>query len=226
MGRRLVGRILYQEKRGRMKTLTVLANKYRSDKGTKGEGSHGYTKEYSKYFPKNIGSLLEIGVAKGASALMWKEYYPEAEIHLFDLFKDPEHVTMDWCRQNGFYPYQGDQNYVEDYDQIAQQFDVIVDDGSHRADHMLISFKHLFVNNLKPEGLYAIEDTHCNKDRFYDGGLVTQFSETPLGTFKRLLEGGYIENPYFEHVDYHHFEYFIKDIKILAKEKLILIWKR
>jgi hypothetical protein len=37
-------------------------------------------------------------------------------------------------------------------------FDVIVDDGSHRAQHVIPSFVYLFPHALKPGGVYVIED--------------------------------------------------------------------
>jgi hypothetical protein len=52
--------------------------------------------------------------------------------------------------------FHGDQSKIEDLDQlltvknIKKNLDLIVDDGSHYPEHQKISFKHLFINGLKP----------------------------------------------------------------------------
>ena len=54
-------------------------------------------------------------------------------------------------------------------------FDIIIDDGSHRNDDMVISFETLFPV-LKCGGMYVVEDLHCcywydegnKKNRFID----------------------------------------------------------
>jgi len=203
------------------KTLATIAKKTKTDKL-----SHGYIPEYEKYLPKKIDTLLEIGVAFGASALMWNEYYESADIHIFDLFKDPDHVSPKWCRSNFLIPYKGDQGNLSDLAQITNQMDIVIDDGSHYPQHMLISFKHLFHNNLVSGGIYSIEDTHCNKDPFFNGGYVTKFEETPLWMFKNYLETGELVNPYFNSGENEAFKNMIKDVKILVDEKLILIWRK
>lgn len=205
----------------RKPTLSTIAKKYRSDKGL-----HGYLKEYQKRLPKRMNSLLEIGVAMGQSALMWKEFYPKAEIHLLDLFKDPDHVPFEWAAQNGFTAYKGDQSYLTDLAKIQNQFDVIIDDGSHNAQDQIISFKHLFHNNLLSGGVYSIEDCHCNKDPFYYGGYVKRFEDTPLWMFKNFIETGALTNPYLNEGEQAVFKSLIKDVKILCDDKLILIWRK
>lgn len=88
-----------------MKTLTELANKYKSDKGTDsvalreawGRGDkdevHGYSEYYEKLFKhyKNLPiNILEIGIADwrcpGASLKIWYDYFPLANIVGFDNF--------------------------------------------------------------------------------------------------------------------------------------------
>lgn len=88
-----------------MKTLTELANKYKSDKGTDvvalreawGRGDkdevHGYSLYYDKLFKpyQNLSiDFLEIGIADwrcpGSSLKMWYEYFPLATIYGFDNF--------------------------------------------------------------------------------------------------------------------------------------------
>lgn len=202
--------------------LTEIAAKHSTDKN-----EHGYIKHYDQYLPAQCRSLLEIGAAKGASALMWREFYPDCDIHLLDLFLNPDFVSVKWCREHFFVPHQGDQGSLKVLASIDNQFQVIIDDGSHRADHQLISFKHLFFNNLVSGGLYAIEDCHCNKLPFYWGdGAVTMFEYTALHMFKVLKETGDLSNPYFNEGETEIFKTLIDKIEILEDEKLILIWRK
>lgn len=88
-----------------MKTLTELANKYKSDKGTDaialreawGRGMkdevHGYSLQYDKLFRpyKDMHiNFLEVGIADwrcpGASLKMWYEYFTNAQIYGYDNF--------------------------------------------------------------------------------------------------------------------------------------------
>ena len=53
-----------------MKQLTLLANKYGTDKGTMFRECHGYTEIYEDYIKKFIGKrprILEIGIEDGNS---------------------------------------------------------------------------------------------------------------------------------------------------------------
>lgn len=202
--------------------LIDLASEYGTDKL-----EHGYLPHYQQHLPSSCRSLLEIGAARGASALMWREYYPDCDIHLLDLFLNPDFVSVKWCREHFFVPHQGDQGSLKVLASIQQQFEVIIDDGSHRADHQLISFKHLFFNNLISGGLYAIEDCHCNKLPFYWGdGAVTMFEYTALHMFKVLKETGELSNPYFTGEEIEIYNSIIDRIEILEQDKLILIWRK
>lgn len=202
--------------------LEELAAKYKTDKL-----EHGYLPHYEQHLPTTCRSLLEIGAAKGASAMMWREHYPDCDIHLLDLFLDASHVSVKWCREHFFVPHQGDQGSLKVLAAIQEQFDVIIDDGSHRADHQLISFKHLFFNNLVSGGIYSIEDTHCNSLPFYWGdGAVTMFEYTALHMFKTLKETGELINPYFNGEEIEIYKSIIDRVEILEQDKLILIWRK
>jgi hypothetical protein len=158
---------------------------------------------------------------------MWRDYFPDCDIHILDLFLNPEFVSAKWCRENFFVPHQGDQGNLKVLADIHNQFQVIIDDGSHRADHQLISFKHLFINSLVSGGVYAIEDCHCNKLPFYWGdGAVTMFEYTALAMFQKWNETGEIVNPYFNDGEVEVFKSLIEQVKIVEDEKLILIWRK
>lgn len=188
--------------------------------GTDKVGHHEYAAAYAQCLPDKCRSMLEIGVAKGASAGMWDSFYghEELDLYLLDLYLDPDHVSPRWVRNRGWTPIVGDQSDMGTLSAIRAQFDVIIDDGSHRADHMLISFKHLFMNNLKGGGLYVIEDLNCNKYPFYYGGAVINYSDTPLYMLKDFINYGEIVNPYFNEGEASVFKSLIKGVKIFDEE--------
>ena len=67
-----------------MKTLTEIAKKYNTDKGS----YHTFTDFYAEHFDNirnDVLSLLEIGILRGASLKMWHDYFINAEIYGIDI---------------------------------------------------------------------------------------------------------------------------------------------
>lgn len=147
-------------------TLEQLAVKYGTDKL-----QHGYIPYYERHLPKNPARILEIGCLTGASIRMWREYFPDAEIHCLDLFeehKEPDDIpgVIYWKGS------QTDQYILEQLRRI--HFDVIIDDGSHNSRDQLITFWSLWGCC----DLYVVEDLHCGFDDPYRQGLP--YTETML----------------------------------------------
>lgn len=155
--------------------LIELAEKYGTDKA-----GHGYLPHYATHLPKKCSRLLEIGAFQGASLRMWKDLYPDAEIVCFDLFLDPDNISKKDVEKMGVKAYQGDQGYERDLGQIEGEFDVIIEDGSHRSDHQIITLQALWPK-VKPGGVYVVEDLHCCNEPFYWAGDVKRFEDTLLG---------------------------------------------
>lgn len=140
-----------------MRTLNEIATELGTDKASFG---HNYVEKYerqlSEYKDKPF-KLLEIGVDKGYSIKMWKEYFPKAEIHAIDIVDKTEYAED---RVNILIGSQNDVKFLEDTNKQFGPFDVIIDDGSHINEDMTISFVTLFPL-LKPGGLYIVEDLHA-----------------------------------------------------------------
>jgi SAM-dependent methyltransferase len=104
-------------------------------------------------------SLLEVGVNKGGSLLLWRDYFTRGQIFGVDLHP-PANLSDSSGRIRVF---QGDQGNITQMDKIASEaspsgFDIIVDDASHIGTLTAATFQTLFYNHLKPGGLYSIED--------------------------------------------------------------------
>lgn len=141
----------------RLEKLIALAEKYGTDKL-----SHGYLPFYAQHLPENPKKILEIGVKEGASISMWRELFPDTEIHGLDLFEEfPFPLTDEaiWHKGN-----QVDHLLLEQL--RKEDFDVIIDDGSHNSRDQMMTFYGLF--NGKH---YFIEDVHCCRESFYRDGL-------------------------------------------------------
>lgn len=132
--------------------LSWLASVYGSDKGVT---AHQYVDLYEQLLAphrREYTRVLEIGIYKGASLLMWREFFPNAEVFGLDI----EHVDVPGPRITTL---QGDQSAAETLERLRAlgPFDLIVDDGSHKAEHILATFAGLY-DSVKPGGWYVIED--------------------------------------------------------------------
>jgi hypothetical protein len=99
-------------------------------------------------------NLIEIGIHHGASLKTWEVYFPNATIIGVDV--EPS------CRRHVRGRVQveiGSQDDPEFLAMVAAKYPprVIIDDGSHRADHQIFSFEQLFPA-LAPGGCYIVED--------------------------------------------------------------------
>ena len=117
------------------------------DKGTQ----HSYIELYAQYIQPGIDSLLEIGVWEGQSLAMWEEYLPGTRVVGLDIDLSRLRYEVD-ARSC-------DATSRESIDDalLNEQFDVIIDDGSHRVFDQIASFDILWPR-VKPGGHYFIED--------------------------------------------------------------------
>ncbi|MGH9904926.1 MAG: class I SAM-dependent methyltransferase [Pyrinomonadaceae bacterium] len=132
-----------------------------------------YLEKYEKHFEGLVDRdirLLELGVYRGGSLLLWRDYFEKGLIVGLDInpidLHDPTGRIRTYCGK------QQDTNLL---DHIAREaapegFDVVIDDCSHIGELTRISFWHLFDNHLKPGGLYVIEDWSTGYwDSWFDG---------------------------------------------------------
>ena len=98
--------------------------------------------------------VLELGVYRGASLELWHKYFhSESTIVGIDIdpackaFDRPEHHVH--VRVGG----QEDGEFLKALIEEFGVFDVIIDDGSHMASHMIASFNHLLADGLSDDGI-------------------------------------------------------------------------
>jgi hypothetical protein len=104
--------------------------------------------------------LLEIGVQNGGSLETWGAYFANSE-KIIGCDKDLRCANLQFENPK-ISLIIDDANSHFGFEKILANapFDIIIDDGSHLSEDILVSFFNYF-QILKPGGVYIIEDTHA-----------------------------------------------------------------
>lgn len=194
IARRVIGErgwALLRRAAGREPDLTALARHFHTDKW----GDHRYTPHYEHHFAKLRRKpirLLEIGIGGyartgdgGSSLRMWKSFFPKGQIVGLDI-EDKSFVDEPRIRT-----YRGDQSDPELLRRIVSEsgrFDIIIDDGSHRPEHVQATFDVLFPL-LADDGVYVVEDTQTSYWPEWGGQEAIDDPGTSMAMLKRLADG-------------------------------------
>ena len=132
-----------------MKISEILAT-YSTDKVNGHCYGDFYDDLFSKYDREAPLNILEIGTQKGGSLCAWQDYFPNATITGLDIVD----VVKPEYKREGI-------NYitcdVKDY-ATGQSFDIIIDDGSHFLEDVLIAVKKFKLNK---GGVMVVEDVQA-----------------------------------------------------------------
>jgi hypothetical protein len=147
-----------------MKSLEEISLHYESDKGNV---YHGYLSIYEKYFSKyrdTLENFLEIGLWKGESIKMWREYFNVGNLVGADIL-DLSHIKL-----HNTQIHMCDQSSREDLENLVKktynQYDIIIDDGGHMMHQQQITLGVMF-KYLKSGGVFVIEDLHTSGNPYY-----------------------------------------------------------
>ncbi len=175
--------------------LTPLADEWGTDKGTRG---HHYTEVYDRFFfpiRQEARKVLEIGVLKGASLRMWRDYFPHAFVYGVDI-EDTRSVDSDRIRT--FVADQANRTQLQKViDATGSDFDLIVDDGGHTMEQQQVSFGFLFPH-VRPGGYYVIEDVHTSLYSLYrdEYGATPGGENTTLAMIDGFIRTGVVDSRY------------------------------
>lgn len=126
---------------------------------------HNYFPIYYKHFAKFKNSpvnILEIGVDKGGSLKMWKEFFGDkAQIFGVDILED--------CKkyqdiENGIHIIIGDQSDPRFWQKTIPtlpKIDILIDDGGHMTKQQIVTFNECY-DKISDDGIYLVEDLHTN----------------------------------------------------------------
>ena len=146
-------------------TLDELGLKHDTDKSS---GFHGYLTHYEDvlgYLRDEPIELLEVGVWAGGSIRMWAEFFSNGHVTGVD-------VDLCWALPLG--PLEGQYrvnvtllehniHVITDWLSDDQRFDVVIDDGSHSPEDIMVTWTHLWPR-VKPGGYLVIEDLDVQPD--------------------------------------------------------------
>ena len=168
-----------------------------------------YFKFYDKYFSKfrnHKCKVLEIGVYKGGSLQMWKNYFAKDSL-IVGMDMNPE--CSSYTEEN-IEVFIGDQSSRQDLNKLIEKygkFDVIIDDGSHIAEHQIASFEYL-IDYLNDDGVYLVEDVIGDRD---DEVVIENFTSFTRKIINNLSDHFYNPNKpitkYTKHIEGIYFHY-------------------
>lgn len=169
-----------------MKTLREI---YSSHKGKVSDKWDYYLDQYSeKLLPIKDQSinLLEIGIQNGGSLEIWSKFFPNHNsIVGCDINPKCEKLVYDSTKIKVIV---GDANHEQTKEKIidlSAEYDLVIDDGSHRSSDIVKSFVNYFPL-LKDDGIYIIEDLHCSYWSTFEGGLF--FPGSAVTFFKKIID--------------------------------------
>jgi hypothetical protein len=169
-------------------TLEDLAKKYGTDKYI-----HRYCSHYEAVLlplkNENI-RLLEIGVDRGWSMRMWRDFFPRAElvgvdvvINKHDLKESEADIkSVDFDNQDE----------VKNFAKSSGNFDVIIDDGGHSMRQQQYALNFLW-DLVKPGGYFIMEDMHTSLYNYYPKRNIDR-DPTTLDLIRSLESGGEFES--------------------------------
>ncbi|MFA1549864.1 hypothetical protein [Actinomadura chokoriensis] len=173
--------------------LAELAVRYGTDKNG---GLHWFAPCYERHFAELRAEpvrLLEIGIGGyeephlgGGSLRMWRRYFRRGLVYGVDIHEKslPGEPRITTLRGD-----QSDADFMRDLARRHGPFDVIIDDGSHRSDHVIGTFGTLFPF-LRPGGYYVVEDTQFSYWPGWGGDAGDLDSpRTSVGALKELVDG-------------------------------------
>lgn len=198
--------------------LEKLADIQGTDKGL----GHYYIRHYSNHFNhlrKRKLNILEIGVGGaenpetgGGSLRMWKYYFPKSKFYGIDIYDKSKQ------EEKRIKIFKGNQaapdflRYV--FKETNSSLDIVIDDGSHKNEHVITTFKILFplINN---GGIYVIEDTQTSYWPALGGDSIDLNNpKTTMNFFKYLTDclnyeefdnPGYVPTYFDKHIISLHF---------------------
>jgi len=188
-----------------MSELRRLFNKWNCDKGSK----HNYEKCYEQFFEplkdKEI-NILEVGIYKGHSLKVFKDYFPNAQIYGIDIFTRVNPNTISTLFNKNIHWAKCDSTDPSCASEITKsfgkdiKFDIIIDDGLHEPEANALTLKNLWPL-LKSDGIYFVEDvwpldemsTQDIEDRVWLNQQPEIYSNEKYNLFLKQLENKHVE---------------------------------
>jgi demethylmacrocin O-methyltransferase len=138
----------------------------RTDKGPQ---DHNYVDLYERLilqWKNDPIKILEIGIEKGGSLLMWQDYFPKATIYGLDMEDKSALANARVTTLMGDQAKRGDLQRAMDIS--GGEIDILIDDGGHTMEQQQVSLGFLF-KYVRPGGYYILEDLHTSIPALWKG---------------------------------------------------------
>jgi len=144
-----------------------------------------YDAIFSEYRHKPV-SILEIGIQNGGFLEILANYFKMAKVIVgCDVDERCGNIKFDDKRIKIVIGDIKDHKTITNIINLSNNYDIIIDDGSHTHEDIIKAFLLLFPY-VKDGGVYIIEDLHASYWKSYDGGVFKPI--TAMNFFKRLLD--------------------------------------
>ena len=197
-------------------------------------GQHRLIHKFVHYFEiyeSNFGcyrhkkpKILEIGVFRGGSLQMWKNYFGEgaciygADIDNTCLEYEEDGIKI--CIGS-----QDDEKFLKEISDKYGPFDIVIDDGSHLCEHQIKSFEYLFPL-LAEGGVYLCEDVHTSYETlgniwnggFRKKGTFIEYAKSLIDDLYRDYVSAEDKRQLSSNVNYIKNMHFYENIVVVKKE--------
>lgn len=146
-----------------------------------------YDEIFARYRDHEI-CLLEIGIQNGGSLEAWNQYFSNAKT-IIGCDINPKCKNLKFSEKNisivvadaSSDATKTEIQRISDND----QFDIIIDDGSHVSSDCIANF-FLYFPILGYSGTYVVEDVHCSYWQDFEGGLF--HPKSTMAFFKKIAD--------------------------------------
>lgn len=151
---------------------------------------HHYFDIYERHLSRFRGAtfrFLEIGVFRGGSLRMWREYFG-AQAMIVGLDRDPSCARFDGEFGHVRIGDQADPAFLRAVLAEFGPFQAVLDDGGHTAQQQITTFEVLYPE-LDDNGVYLCEDTHTSYwKKFQDSTEFKSFTQLALNVANGLTQ--------------------------------------
>lgn len=180
-----------------------------------------YDRHFSKYRNK-APVVMEIGVFKGGSLQMWKDYFGEgAQIIGIDIDEntkefEEERISIEIGSQE-------DRDFLKKLKEKYPRVDVLIDDGGHTMNQQIVTFEEMFPH-ISYGGTYLCEDLHSSYLERFGGGYrnpdsYIEYSKNFIDYVNAWLSGDAKHQPNSYSRTMHSLHYY-DSVLVIEKEKI------
>ncbi len=126
-----------------------------------------YDRHFSKFREKEV-TVLEIGVYKGGSLELWRDYFgSKCKVYGIDI--NPACKEYESEQIEVLIGSSEDREFLKEVTEKIPKIDIVIDDGGHTMNQQIVAFEELYPA-ISPDGVYLCEDVLTSYWEEYGGG--------------------------------------------------------